>query len=180
MRQRAAPTKSSMKLIDFFWRMAGLLSLSFSFFINHQQPPTQSNQKSLICLIGLVDWWMLIEEWRKKRAAPSAIDECWFWFVLWLVGYGRCSANGSAKRRKPNQKPTMKSMKEESKVCEWNGGQQRQASWVDGMKWNQSTWRQLGRNETPRKGAHSAASRMAHAEFVEINWRMKLMKQMER
>ena len=37
--------------------------------INNQQPPTQSNQKSLICLIGLVDWL----SWFVEFALPPPI-----------------------------------------------------------------------------------------------------------
>ena len=66
---------------------------------------------------------------RKNERSEARFRNWWMLVLvcLWLVGYGRSSANGSAKRREPNQKPTMKSMKEESN----------ESKWVDEMEWKQ-------------------------------------------
>ena len=88
------------------------------------------------------------------------------WFALldeW-VGYGCCGSNGSAQwsqRKETNQQWN----------SEWN---QLHSSWAALCWWNQ--WRK--RKEWMLMEWWGPAAK-GLAQFVEINWRMKLMKQME-
>ena len=97
------------------------LFLFFSALPNELKEEIKKELTGTAAPSGVWNWRMKFQQ----SAGASAIDECWFWFVFdWWV-MGASSANGSAKRREPNQKPTMKSMKEE-------GNQQ----W---MKWNEDS-----------------------------------------
>ena len=109
------------------------LFLFFSALPNELKEEIKKELTGTAAPSGVWNWRMKFQQ----SAGASAIDECWFWFVFdWWV-MGASSANGSAKRREPNQKPTMKSMKEEGNPqwMKWNEDSNKPIN-----KWNQLVW----------------------------------------
>ena len=130
------------------------------------------NEKRWIDLI-----WICGASRPREQSSPSIHSgmNCWLLFLrrvdgwvgllfLILVGYGRCSANGSAKERKQTNKPT---------IQQQNKGKRTQFVFADSnTEWNEV----CGGGERRQTSGAPTAGRQVHS-FLQLlfrfNWRIK-------
>ena len=105
----------------------------------------------------------LIEGWAERN---------WLVVVDWWVcfrGYGRCSANGSAERKRTSTNTTNNSWMNEVKQLNLNGSQS--IYLIDGMNWVGFTeWRGPPPKEQRSKSINQLTSQKGREVKVDLNW----------